>query len=46
MSLAALMREALPVTAPVVLNPLMAKMVEGAGFAAGYLTIHRGESSV
>ena len=26
-----------PVTAPLVLNPLMAKMVEAAGFAAGYL---------
>jgi len=28
---------ALPVTAPLVLNPLMARMVEAAGFAAGYL---------
>src|SRR5919198_6491839 len=27
----------LPVTAPLVLNPLMAKMVEAAGFPAGYL---------
>src|SRR5919198_2053824 len=27
----------LPVTAPLVLNPLMARMVEGAGFSAGYL---------
>src|SRR5262245_4513317 len=26
-----------PVTAPLVLTPLMAKMVEAAGFAAGYL---------
>jgi methylisocitrate lyase len=28
---------ALPVTAPLVLNPLMARMVEAAGFSAGYL---------
>src|SRR5437773_7819266 len=28
---------ALPVTAPLVLNPLMARMVEAAGFKAGYL---------
>jgi methylisocitrate lyase len=35
MSLAVLMRDALPVTAPLVLNPLMAKMVEAAGFAVG-----------
>ena len=27
----------LPVTAPLVLNPLMARMVEDAGFGAGYL---------
>jgi 2-methylisocitrate lyase-like PEP mutase family enzyme len=27
----------LPVTAPLVLNPLMARMVEAAGFGAGYL---------
>src|ERR1044071_2371656 len=27
----------LPVTAPLVLNPLMARMVEAAGFEAGYL---------
>ena len=27
----------LPVTAPLVLNPLMARMVEAAGFPAGYL---------
>ena len=26
----------LPITAPLVLNPLMAKMVEAAGFPAGY----------
>ena len=26
-----------PVTAPLVLNPLMARMVEAAGFPAGYL---------
>jgi methylisocitrate lyase len=37
MSLSALMRQPLPVTAPLVLNPLMAKMVERAGFSAGYL---------
>src|ERR671931_1738047 len=37
MSLRALMQRPLPVTAPLVLNPLMAKMVEAAGFAAGYL---------
>jgi len=37
MSLVALMQEPLPVTAPLVLNPLMAKMVEAAGFSAGYL---------
>ena len=33
-SLRALLRGPLPVTAPLVLNPLMAKMVEAAGFAA------------
>jgi 2-methylisocitrate lyase-like PEP mutase family enzyme len=27
----------LPVTAPLVLNPLMVRMVEAAGFDAGYL---------
>ena len=32
MSLRALLQGALPVTAPLVLNPLMAKMVEAAGF--------------
>ena len=37
MSLRALMQGPLPVTAPLVLNPLMAKMVEAAGFPAGYL---------
>jgi 2-methylisocitrate lyase-like PEP mutase family enzyme len=37
MSLGALMQGPLPVTAPLVLNPLMAKMVEAAGFSAGYL---------
>jgi 2-methylisocitrate lyase-like PEP mutase family enzyme len=36
-SLRALMQGSLPVTAPLVLNPLMAKMVEAAGFPAGYL---------
>jgi 2-methylisocitrate lyase-like PEP mutase family enzyme len=36
-SLRLLMRGALPVTAPLVLNPLMARMVEAAGFPAGYL---------
>jgi 2-methylisocitrate lyase-like PEP mutase family enzyme len=36
-SLRALMQGPLPVTAPLVLNPLMAKMVEAAGFPAGYL---------
>jgi hypothetical protein len=34
-SLRALMQGPLPVTAPLVLNPLMAKMVEAAGFPAG-----------
>jgi len=37
MSLRALIQGPLPVTAPLVLNPLMAKMVEAAGFPAGYL---------
>jgi 2-methylisocitrate lyase-like PEP mutase family enzyme len=37
MSLRARLNDALPVTAPLVLNPLMAKMVEAAGFGAGYL---------
>jgi methylisocitrate lyase len=37
MSLRARLQDALPVTAPLVLNPLMARMVEAAGFPAGYL---------
>jgi methylisocitrate lyase len=37
MSLRAQLQGALPVTAPLVLNPLMARMVEAAGFPAGYL---------
>jgi 2-methylisocitrate lyase-like PEP mutase family enzyme len=37
MSLRELMKGSMPVTAPLVLNPLMAKMVEAAGFPAGYL---------
>ena len=37
MSLRTLIRGPLPVTAPLVLNPLMARMVEAAGFPAGYL---------
>ncbi|HLZ26159.1 MAG TPA: hypothetical protein VKV73_02450 [Chloroflexota bacterium] len=37
MSLKSLLDGPLPVTAPLVLNPLMARMVEAAGFAAGYL---------
>jgi methylisocitrate lyase len=37
MSLRALMHGPLPVTAPLVLNPLMARMAEVAGFPAGYL---------
>lgn len=37
MSLRALMQGPRPVTAPLVLNPLMARMVEAAGFTAGYL---------
>ena len=35
--LRSLMQGVLPVTAPLVLNPLMARMVEAAGFPAGYL---------
>src|SRR2546425_8151957 len=37
MAMRALMQGPMPVTAPLVLNPLMAKMVEAAGFSAGYL---------
>src|SRR5262245_11398229 len=37
MSLRERMQGAVPVTAPLVLNPLMARMAEAAGFAAGYL---------
>jgi len=37
MSLRERIQGALPVTAPLVLNPLMARMVEAAGFSAGYL---------
>jgi 2-methylisocitrate lyase-like PEP mutase family enzyme len=37
MSLRAQLQGALPVTAPLVLNPLMARMAEAAGFPAGYL---------
>src|SRR3989441_9555035 len=37
MMLTTLMQGPMPVTAPLVLNPLMAKMVEAAGFSAGYL---------
>jgi len=37
MSLRAWMQGPVPVTAPLVLNPLMARMVEAAGFPAGYL---------
>jgi len=36
-SLRTLLQGPLPVTAPLVLNPLMARMVEAAGFPAGYL---------
>ena len=36
-SIRALMQGPLPITAPLVLNPLMARMVEAAGFPAGYL---------
>ena len=37
MALKDLMQGLLPVTAPLVLNPLMARMVESAGFSAGDL---------
>jgi methylisocitrate lyase len=37
MSLRARLNDPLPITAPLVLNPLMARMVEAAGFPAGYL---------
>lgn len=37
MSLRARLRDPLPVTAPLVLNPLMARLAEAAGFTAGYL---------
>ena len=37
MSLRAQLRDAVPITAPLVLNPLMARMAEAAGFSAGYL---------
>lgn len=37
MSLRALIERPEPVTAPLVLNPLMARMAEAAGFPAGYL---------
>jgi 2-methylisocitrate lyase-like PEP mutase family enzyme len=37
MSLRARLQGPLPITAPLVLNPLMARMVEAAGFPAGYL---------
>ena len=37
MSLRERIQGALPVTAPLVLNPLMARMAEAAGFPAGYL---------
>ena len=37
MSLRAQLQGAQPVTAPLVLNPLMARMAEAAGFPAGYL---------
>src|SRR5437899_12642596 len=37
MTLKTLMQGPLPVTAPLVLNPLMAKMVEASAFSAGYL---------
>ena len=37
MSLRARLHDPLPVTAPLVLNPLMARMAEAAGFSAGYL---------
>jgi len=37
MALRTRLNDAMPITAPLVLNPLMARMVEAAGFAAGYL---------
>lgn len=37
MSLRARLHDPLPITAPLVLNPLMARMADAAGFAAGYL---------
>jgi methylisocitrate lyase len=37
LSIRALMQGPLPVTAPLVLNPLMARMAQAAGFPAGYL---------
>jgi len=37
MSLRALIQRPMPVTAPLVLNPLMARMAEAAGFPAGYV---------
>jgi 2-methylisocitrate lyase-like PEP mutase family enzyme len=37
MSLRARLQDTMPVTAPLVLNPLMARMAEAAGFPAGYL---------
>ena len=37
MSLRARLADPLPITAPLVLNPLMARMAEAAGFSAGYL---------
>jgi methylisocitrate lyase len=37
MSLRDRLHDALPVTAPLVLNPLMARMAKAAGFSAGYL---------
>ena len=37
MSLRARLAGPVPITAPLVLNPLMARMAEAAGFAAGYL---------
>jgi methylisocitrate lyase len=37
MSLRARLHDPLPVTAPLVLNPLMARMAQAAGFTAGYL---------
>jgi methylisocitrate lyase len=37
MSLRARLHDPLPITAPLVLNPLMARMAEAAGFSAGYL---------